>query len=121
MPLGPPDPKYSIPAFPYRRRYWKKVSCEDTIHSFVVPLLRLDTGWGDWCNNITEYSDCQTDTELVRNNHGPHGRFEWWFRSGVICACDCKVLTGCCSIAALKKSMTHSQLSETSPGAQSSA
>ena len=48
-PLGPQGPKYPFPefsAFLCRRRYWKQVSCKDTILSIVGLQLEWVLGVG---------------------------------------------------------------------------
>ena len=47
--------------------------------------------WGCQCNNI---SSCRTDTGFARNNYRPSKRSDWWYRSGVICTCNHKLLIG---------------------------
>ena len=72
------------------------------------PQLRL--GAGGWCINITEYSSYSTNLGWVKITMGHTQGLDWWYRNGVMCTCDCKVLIGYHSNAALKKS-------ENSPGA----
>ena len=61
------DPKYLLPLVStllYKRRWWKHVSCTDSTVSIVELQLRSVLGGG--CSNITQYSSCKTDTELVK-------------------------------------------------------
>ena len=44
--------------------------------------------------NIAEYSGCHTDMDFAKITIGHVEGSNWWYRSGVMCACDCKVLIG---------------------------
>ena len=45
--------------------------------------------------NIAEYSSATLTLDWLRITMGYVEGFDRWFRSGVMCACDDKVLIGC--------------------------
>ena len=97
MPLGPQDLKYQFPAFTafsYRKRYWKQVNHKDTTLCIVGLQLRLGAceGVGALILLSTDRGTVALTEDLLRIMMDHVKGLDWWYRNGMLCACDPEVL-----------------------------
>ena len=95
--MSPQDPKYMFPAFGaflYRKRFWKQVSHKATTLYILGSQLRLGAGEGVGALILlsTDRGTVALTEDWLRITMGHAKGFDWWYRNGVMCACDHVVL-----------------------------